>query len=101
MPNLLLLDLKMPKMDGLQVLQVLRCVRGEDRARFPPVVVLTSSDMDDDMAGAYRWGAAELHRKPLDFEDYTEAICETLHYWLGLNRPAPPPHPQLHWVREG
>jgi two-component system response regulator len=90
MPDLLLLDLKMPKMDGLQVLQVLRRVRGEDRLQFPPVVVLTSSDMDEDVAGAYRWGAQSYIRKPLDLDGYSDAVRETLHYWLGLNRPAPP-----------
>ena len=57
MPSLLLLDLNMPKMGGLQVLQVMRRVRGEDRARFPPVVVLTSSEFDRDIESAYRWGA--------------------------------------------
>ena len=56
LPDLLVLDVRMPKMDGLQVLQVLRRVRSEERPRFPPVVVLTSSDMDDDIAGAYRRG---------------------------------------------
>ncbi len=89
MPNLMLLDLKMPKMDGLQVLQVLRRVRGEGRMRFPPIVVLTSSEMDDDIEGAYRWGAQSYIRKPLDFDGYAGAVSETLHYWLGLNQPAP------------
>jgi two-component system, response regulator len=89
MPDLLLLDLKMPKMDGLQVLQVLRRVRGEDGVRFPPIVVLTSSDLDDDIADAYRWGAQSYIRKPLDFEEFALAVRETLHYWLGLNRPVP------------
>ena len=56
MPELIVLDLKMPKMDGLQVLRVLRRVRSDQRLRFPPIVVLTSSDLDDDVAEAYRWG---------------------------------------------
>ena len=89
MPNLMLLDLKMPKMDGLQVLQVLRRVRGEGPVRFPPIVVLTSSEIDDDVEGAYRWGAQSYIRKPLSFDGYAEAVSETLHYWLGLNQPAP------------
>ena len=89
MPDLLLLDLKMPKMDGLQVLQVLRRVRGEDRMRLPPVVVLTSSDLDEDIEGAYRWGAQSYIRKPTDFDEFANAVRETLHYWLGLNRPMP------------
>ncbi|MGA2033395.1 MAG: response regulator [Thermoguttaceae bacterium] len=89
MPDLLLLDLKMPKMDGLQVLQVMRRVRGEERGRFPPVVVLTSSDLDDDIVEAYRWGAQSYIRKPLDFEAFCTVVRETLHYWLGLNQPLP------------
>jgi two-component system, response regulator len=98
MPDLLLLDLKMPKMDGLQVLQVLRRVRSEERPRFPPVVVLTSSDMDDDIAGAYRWGAQSYIRKPPDFDGYSDAVRETLHYWLGLNQPAPSRSADLHYA---
>jgi two-component system, response regulator len=89
MPDLLLLDLKMPKMDGLQVLQVLRRVRGEERIRFPPVVVLTSSDLDEDISDAYRFGAQSYIRKPLEFDEFASAVRETLHYWLGLNKPIP------------
>lgn len=101
-PDLLLLDLKMPKMDGLQVLQVLRRVRGEDRMRFPPVVVLTSSDLDDDIAAAYRWGAQSYIRKPLDFEGFADAVRETLHYWLGLNQPQSPHRvDMLRYAHEG
>lgn len=102
MPELLLLDLKMPKMDGLQVLQVLRRVRGEERIRFPPVVVLTSSDLDDDIADAYRWGAQSYIRKPLDFEEFANAVRETVHYWLGLNRGVPANHVEMmHYAHEG
>ena len=88
-PDLLLLDLKMPRMDGLQVLQVLRRVRGDDRTRFPPVVVLTSSDLDHDICDAYRWGAQSYIRKPLNYPDFAAAVRETLQYWLGLNQPIP------------
>ena len=101
MPDLILLDLKMPKMDGLQVLQVLRRVRGEDRTRFPPVVVLTSSDLDQDVAEAYRWGAQSYIRKPLDYPDFAAAVRNTLQYWLGLNRPVPKQRMAMHFVHEG
>ncbi len=89
MPNLILLDLKMPKIDGIQVLQILRRVRSDDSLRFPPVVVLTSSDLDDDITEAYRLGAQSYIRKPLSYEEFTSAVRETLQYWLGLNRAAP------------
>lgn len=100
-PHLLLLDLKMPKMDGLQVLQVLRRVRGEDRVRFPPIVVLTSSDLDDDIESAYRWGAQSYIRKPLNFEEFATAVRETLHYWLGLNQSVPAHRAELRYAHEG
>ena len=100
-PHLLLLDLKMPKMDGLQVLQVLRRVRGEDRVRFPPIVVLTSSDLDDDIESAYRWGAQSYIRKPLNFDEFAAAVHETLHYWLGLNRSVPPHRLEMRYAHEG
>jgi two-component system response regulator len=100
MPDLILLDLKMPKMDGLQVLQVLRRVRSEDRVRFPPIVVLTSSDLDEDIAEAYRWGAQSYIRKPLDFNEFAEAVREALGYWLGLNQPPPPLRVGLRYVHE-
>jgi two-component system, response regulator len=100
-PDLILLDLKMPKMDGLQVLQVMRRVRGEDRIRFPPVVVLTSSDLDQDISEAYRWGAQSYIRKPLDFEDFTVAVRETLHYWLDLNQAVPANGMGMRYAHEG
>jgi two-component system response regulator len=101
MPDLLMLDLKMPKMDGLQVLQVLRRVRSEDRTQFPPVVVLTSSDLDDDISDAYRFGAQSYIRKPLEFDEFAVAVRETLHYWLGLNRPVPRQQAALQYAHEG
>lgn len=88
-PDLILLDLRMPKMDGLQVLQVMRRVRGNDRMRWPPVIVLTSSDLGADIADAYRWGAQSYIRKPISYEEFTQTVHETLRYWLGLNRPVP------------
>jgi two-component system response regulator len=89
LPDLVLLDLKMPRMDGLQVLQVLGRTRGEKNHRVPPVVVLTSSDNDQDVLRAYQLGAQSYICKPLDFPDFSRAVCETVEYWLGLNRPIP------------
>ena len=89
LPDLFLLDLKMPRMDGLQVLQVLRRVRGEKTHGFPPVVVLTSSENDQDMLRAYQFGAQSYICKPLGFPEFSRAVCQTVEYWLGLNRPVP------------
>lgn len=88
-PDLILLDLKMPRMDGLQVLQVLHRARGEKPHRIPPVVVLTSSDNEQDVLRAYQYGAQSYICKPLDFPKFTRAVCETVDYWLGLNQPVP------------
>ena len=92
MPDLILLDLKMPRMDGLQVLQVLRRVRDE-QLRFPPVVVLTSSDLETDIVDAYRWGAQSYIRKPMAYSEFAMTVRETVQYWLGLNRPLPKHRP--------
>ncbi len=100
MPDLILLDLKMPKMDGLQVLQVLRRVRGDEQTRFPPIVVLTSSDHDADIVDAYRWGAQSYICKPLDYAEFSDAVGRTLQYWLGLNRSVPPRHLHVDTVPE-
>ncbi len=89
LPDLVLLDLKMPRMDGLQVLQVLRRVRGEENHGFPPVVVLTSSEDDQDVLRAYQFGAQSYICKPLDFPEFSRTVCDTVEYWLGLNRPVP------------
>jgi len=91
-PDLILLDLKMPRMDGLQVLKILHRVRGEDQLRFAPVVVLTSSDLDSDVSEAYRWGAQGYIRKPLVYAEFAAAVCETVHYWLVRNRSIPRHH---------
>ena len=89
LPDLLLLDLKMPRMDGLQVLQVLSRTRDEKKHGFPPVVVLTSSENDQDVLRAYQYGAQSYICKPLDFPEFSRTVCETVEYWLGLNRPVP------------
>jgi two-component system, response regulator len=101
MPDLILLDLKMPRMNGLQVLKILRRVRGDDRTRFPPVVVLTSSDLDNDVSEAYRWGAQSYIRKPLVYAEFASAVRETVQYWLGLNQPMPRLRAGMSFVHEG
>jgi two-component system, response regulator len=85
MPSLILLDLKMPRMDGLQVLQVLRRVRGDQRTSLPPVVVLTSSSEDLDVVNAYQLGAHSFIHKPVDFDKLTDMIGQVAEYWLTLN----------------
>ena len=88
-PDLILLDIRMPRMNGLQVLQVLRRARGEKNHGFPPVVVLTSSENEQDVLRAYQLGAQSYICKPLGFPEFSRAVCETVEYWLGLNRPIP------------
>lgn len=88
LPSLVLLDLNLPKVGGLQVLQRLR---SEERTRFLPVVVLTSSDEDKDLIDGYRFGANSYVRKPVDFHQFTEAVRSLGLYWLVLNRLPPRP----------
>lgn len=88
LPSLVLLDLNLPKVGGLQVLQRLRI---EERTRFLPVVVLTSSDEDKDLIDGYRFGANSYVRKPVDFHQFTEAVRSLGLYWLVLNRLPPRP----------
>jgi len=90
MPNLILLDLKMPKMDGLQVLQVLHRVRSDQTTRLPPIVVLTSSTNQADIAEAYRLGAYSYICKPLDFGSWVDSMRQIITYWLDLNQPPTP-----------
>jgi DNA-binding response OmpR family regulator len=86
LPNLVLLDLKLPKLDGLQLL---RRLRSEPRTQVLPVVVLTSSDEDRDVIEGYRLGANSYIRKPVDFNQFTEAVRQLGLYWLVLNQPPP------------
>lgn len=81
-PQLVLLDLKLPKVDGLEVL---RQMRGHERTRLLPVVVLTSSRQDRDVVESYRLGANGYVRKPVDFHEFTEATSRLGLYWLVLN----------------
>lgn len=87
-PHLIMLDLKMPKMDGLQVL---KAVRNDDRTKRLPVVVFTSSSEQEDMLKSYDLGANSYVRKPVDFAGFAEAARQLGLYWLVLNEPAPNP----------
>jgi DNA-binding response OmpR family regulator len=88
LPHLLLLDLKLPKLDGLQLL---RRLRAEPRTQLLPVVVLTSSDEDRDVIEGYRLGANSYIRKPVDFNQFSEAVRQLGLYWLVLNQSPPRP----------
>jgi len=83
LPQVVLLDLNLPKIDGLTVL---RRIREDPRTSLLPVVVLTSSEDDDDIAGSYRSGANSFVRKPVDFDEFREAVHHLGMYWLLLNR---------------
>jgi len=89
-PALVLLDLKLPKVDGLEVL---RRIRADQRTRMVPVVVLTSSREDADLSSAYNLGANGYVRKPVAFAEFTEAIRTVGLFWLLLNQPPPDPRP--------
>ncbi len=86
MPELILLDLKLPKVDGLEVL---RRLRADEQTKLLPVVILTSSDEERDLLESYTFGANSYIRKPVDFTQFTEAIRQMKLYWLVLNEPPP------------
>lgn len=87
LPALILLDLKLPKVDGLQVL---RAIRTDDHTSRLPVVILTTSSEEQDIAQSYDLGANSYIRKPVDFKQFVEAVSHLGLYWLVINEPAPP-----------
>jgi len=86
MPQVILLDLKLPKIDGLEVL---RRLRSDARTRLLPVVILTSSNQEQDRIAGYGFGANSYVRKPVDFAQFIEAVRQLGLYWLILNEPVP------------
>jgi len=87
-PAVVLLDLKLPKINGLEVL---RRIRSDERTRLLPVVILTSSDEERDVIDGYSLGANSYVRKPVDFVEFTQAAKQLGLYWLLMNRPPPTP----------
>lgn len=88
-PQVMLLDLKLPRLDGLEVL---RRVRADDRTRLLPVVILTSSTEDEDRIAGYELGANSYVRKPVEFSQFADAVRQLGLYWLLLNQAPPMGH---------
>ncbi len=86
LPCVVLLDIKLPKLDGLDVLQR---VREDERIRLLPIVILTSSSQQRDIIESYNLGANSYVRKPVDFEQFAKAVAQLGLYWSLLNEPLP------------
>jgi two-component system response regulator len=86
LPAVILLDLKLPKLSGLDVLQRLRA---ETHTKLVPIVILTSSSEDEDMLKSYQWGANSYVRKPVEFNAFVNAVSQLGVYWMLLNQPVP------------
>lgn len=85
-PALVLLDLQLPRVGGVEVL---RRIREDARTRLLPVIVLTSSGEERDLVDCYRLGANSYVRKPVDFDEFRDAARQLSHYWLRINHPPP------------
>lgn len=86
LPNLVLLDLKLPKVDGIEVLQ---SIKADRILKLIPVVVLTSSKQDNDVLKSYDLGVNSYIRKPVDFDQFVETVKQIGFYWLLINEQAP------------
>ena len=87
-PQVVLLDLNLPRMGGLEVL---RAIRSDDRTKLLPVVILTSSKEDKDLVGGYESGANSYIVKPVDFQQFSDAVQQVGLYWVLLNQPPAAP----------
>jgi two-component system, response regulator len=86
MPQMVLLDLKLPKIDGLEVL---RRLRADERTQMLPIIILTSSKEEQDLINGYKYGCNSYIRKPVDFSQFSESVRQLGLYWLVLNETPP------------